>query len=241
MSTLHTEREAPEEEFQNMSRRNDPEQDREISLNTSTILLIFFALALVCSAFFGFGYTMGRKSTPPTTYAASEDHTQSLRDAFKSFKPAPGGPATKTSPAPAPSPTPEDTESAPSVAVPTAISKTALPPTKKAFDPDAEIVTQAPTPKAAPATHSTPVAPATATTQPAAPTGTVIVQVAAVSHQEDADTMLSALKRKGYSVSIRQEPQDRLLHLQLGPYASKKDAEAMRARLLADGYNSILK
>jgi len=53
--------------------------------------------------------------------------------------------------------------------------------------------------------------------------------------------LLAALKKKGYSVSIRQEPQDKLLHLQLGPFASKKEADAMRQRLLADGYNAIVK
>jgi cell division septation protein DedD len=49
------------------------------------------------------------------------------------------------------------------------------------------------------------------------------------------------LKKRGYSVSIRHEPQDKLLHVQIGPFASKKDAEAMRQKLLADGYNAIVK
>ena len=240
MSTLHTERET-EEEYQNMARRNDPDQDREISLNTSTILLIFFALAIVCSAFFGLGYTMGRKTPPPTTYAASEDHTDSLREAFKSFKPAPGGGASaKTNTTPATSPTAEDADS--SVTIPVTTAKATSPPaTKKPFDPDAEIVTEAPAPKPVPPAHLAAAVPAPAPAPQAAPTGTVIVQVAAVSHQEDADSLLAALKRRGYTVAIHQEPQDRLLHLQLGPYPSKKDAEAMRTRLLADGFNSILK
>jgi cell division septation protein DedD len=49
------------------------------------------------------------------------------------------------------------------------------------------------------------------------------------------------LKKRGYTVTIRQEPQDKLLHVQVGPFANKKDAEAMRQRLLADGYNAIVK
>ena len=238
MSTLRSAREAPED-YQNMSRRNDPDQDREISLNTSTILLIFFALALVCSAFFGFGYTMGRKTMPPAAVAASEDHTDSLREAFKAFKPAPGGAtASRTNATPLTS-TQVDSDSLTPVVVPaTSAKNVSPPPPKKAFDPDAEIVTEAPTPKSISVAKPTVAVPVSAA---AVSTGTFIVQVAAVSHQEDADTMLAALKRKGYSVSIHQESQDRLLHLQLGPYASKKDAEAMRTRLLADGYNSILK
>jgi DedD protein len=62
-----------------------------------------------------------------------------------------------------------------------------------------------------------------------------------VSHQEDADVLAAALKRRGYSVSIRQAPQDKLLHVQVGPFATKKDADAMRQRLQADGYNAIVK
>jgi cell division septation protein DedD len=72
-------------------------------------------------------------------------------------------------------------------------------------------------------------------------TGTALVQVAAVSHQEDADLLVAALKKRGYNVFIRQEPQDKLLHVQIGPFATKKDAEAMRQHLLADGYNAIVK
>ncbi|HEY6375129.1 MAG TPA: SPOR domain-containing protein, partial [Edaphobacter sp.] len=81
--------------------------------------------------------------------------------------------------------------------------------------------------------------PAAVTTTPSGPPA--MVQVAAVSHQEDADTLLNALKRRGYSVVVRHEPQDKLLHIQIGPLASKKEAEAMRQRLLSDGYNAIVK
>jgi cell division septation protein DedD len=50
-----------------------------------------------------------------------------------------------------------------------------------------------------------------------------------------------ALKQRGYSVSIHQTAQDKLLHVQVGPFATKKDADAMRQRLQADGYNAIVK
>jgi len=72
-------------------------------------------------------------------------------------------------------------------------------------------------------------------------TGSFLVQVAAVSHQEDADLLLGALKGRGYAVSEHTEPQDKLVHIQIGPFAYRKDAEAMRQRLLGDGYNAIIK
>ncbi len=72
-------------------------------------------------------------------------------------------------------------------------------------------------------------------------TGTFIVQVAAVSHQEDAELLDSALKQRGYAVFVRQEAQDHLLHVQVGPFATRRDADLIRQRLLADGYNALLK
>ena len=68
-----------------------------------------------------------------------------------------------------------------------------------------------------------------------------IVQVAAVSHQEDADVLIKALKHRGYNVAVHHEPQDKLLHVQIGPFPTKKDADVMKQRLQTDGYNAIVK
>jgi len=70
--------------------------------------------------------------------------------------------------------------------------------------------------------------------------GSPVVQVAAMSHQEDADVVALDLKRRGYTVAIRHEPQDKLFHVQIGPFAGKKEADAMRQRLQADGYNNAI-
>ncbi len=194
--------------------------EREISLGTSTILGIFFALALVCAVFFGLGYTMGRKSVPsPAAFAPAA--TEPENASFKSFKPAPGNPAVK------------DVAPPLHTAVPASVEPAAEPPKKASFDPDAEIVTAAAPTPAKPVIR--PAAPQ------AAPGGTAIVQVSAFRRQEDADMVASALRKKGYIVNIRQEPQDNYLHVQLGPYATRKDAEAMKDRLSADGFNAIVK
>ncbi len=68
-----------------------------------------------------------------------------------------------------------------------------------------------------------------------------MVQIAAVSHQEDAEVLVGALRKRGYSVNIRREPGDGLLHVQVGPFASRADANAIRLKLLGDGYNAFLK
>jgi pilus assembly protein CpaC len=87
--------------------------------------------------------------------------------------------------------------------------------------------------------YDDPVAAASAQ-QTAAPTPTM-VQIMALSHKEDAVTMVAALKRRGYDVAISQDPRDSLLHLQIGPFTSPNDAEAMRQRLLREGYNATVR
>ena len=72
--------------------------------------------------------------------------------------------------------------------------------------------------------------------------GTYVVQVAAVSRQEDAEALVNALRKKDYPVFVvNNGPADKLFHVQIGPYAEMKDAEAMKARLAGDGYNPIVK
>ncbi len=197
--------------------------DREISLNTATILGVFFLLALLCAIFFAFGYTMGRR-TASQAIALPADASSNLATNGNP-KPAPGSAAAQLTH----KPDEEDAQpTTPTPAVQQAVQQVAQPLTKPAA------TTPEPS-KPAPI----PAAPAAAATTPAGPPA--MVQVAAVSHQEDADTLLNALKRRGYNVVVRHEPQDKLLHIQIGPLANKKEAEAMRQRLLSDGYNAIVK
>ena len=69
------------------------------------------------------------------------------------------------------------------------------------------------------------------------------MQIAAISsaHKDDADLLVNALHSKGYDVTEHTVPQDKLIHIQVGPFATKADAEAMRERLIIDGYNAIVK
>ena len=66
-------------------------------------------------------------------------------------------------------------------------------------------------------------------------------QVAAVSKQEDAESLVDALKKKQYPASANTSSTDKFFHIQVGPFSDIKEAEAMRARLISDGYNPILK
>lgn len=230
--------------------------ERELTLSTGAILGIFFGLVVLCGLCFGVGYNMGRKSTPTPLALNDTNADTAPSDTGTTAKPAAGSPAegagttsgtiSGSSPQPAvavvpasPSPTPK---AAPVVRKPP-------PPDPAAGSADEDPSTPArSTPPshpaevaAAPTVHTVPPSALSPSAAPTSGTGSVMVQVAAVSHQEDADLLVGALRSRGYAVSARPAASDGFIHVQVGPFSDKKAAEAMRQRLLSDGYNAILK
>ncbi len=223
-----------------------PQRERELTLSTGAILAIFLGLVLLCGVFFGFGYNLGRKSTPAantaTPAATSETEPAGTGSStFDNFKPSPNSPpaaAATTSSAPARLHEPGITENAPSAV--TQAQPAAGPP--PAHTTPAPSVVTRPTSTTAPS--STALTKPAQTAAPAiTPGGAFVVQIAAISaaHKDDADLLVNALHTKGYQVSERTQTQDNLIHIQVGPFATKADAEAMRERLIVDGYNAIVK
>ena len=208
--------------------------EREITLGTMTILLIFFALAVLCAVFFGFGYSMGRKASVSAAPVSTPQPSASL--GFAGSKPGAGN-ALGT-----PDPDAPRAASGPTVTVPYTppAPATEAVHSSKVTAADGEVVGD-------PANADETPRPAHAAAAPPVPmpvsngTGTIVVQIAAVTHQEDADMVASALKRRGYAVNVRNEPQDALLHVQVGPFANRKDADAIKLRLSNDGFNAIIK
>ena len=199
-------------------------EDTEITLGTGKLLVLFFGLVGVCALFFALGYSLGRKSEPTVT-AASAATPQTSSNTTK----AGGGSASN----PAPSMTfykaVEQKDASPELTPPTDTKANSTP----------AAATNSTTTTAAPAA-----APAANPNDPATslPTSGYFVQVAAVSKQEDAESLVDALKKKEYPAFVApQATTDKLFRVQLGPFAEVKDAEAMRTRLIGDGYSPILK
>jgi pilus assembly protein CpaC len=151
--------------------------------------------------------------------------------------------------APAPPPAAPAAQNAAPVQAPTDASVHLPPDSANAAAP---AVATAPTP--VPASTHTAVVAASAAPVPSVPSnagnepsGTrspqpgAIVEVMALSHESDAEAMVAALNRHGYNVAVNHEAKDSLLHLDVGPFGSAKDAETMRQRLLMDGYNPTIK
>ena len=191
----------------------EPEgREREISLGASFIVGIFFALVLICAIFFGFGYSLGRRSALPASGVAASAAASSTPAAS-----APAASATKPASGVA-----ENSDTSSDSSADTNTTDEQTPSVKQA-------------PVEVPA--KTPIKPSTA----ASSGPQYVVQVAAVSRPADANMLVTALKRRGYSAAVHPMPQDKLLRVQIGPFASRKDADAMRQRLISDGYNAIVK
>lgn len=233
--SLRTRRSADERSRERAVEMDDHSHaDREVTLNTGTVLALFFALALICAVFFGFGYSMGRKSTQaPVTAAASSDSSSDSTSAEDSAsdKPAPGSPAIQPVPGYM---SQQEANTANGTATKTVVAtKTVAPAPEPAMVKTAATAPVVRTPA--------PVAPAPVVSSAPAISGAVYVQIAAVSHQEDADVLKSALSRRGYKVVERSDANDHLIHVQIGPFGDRKAAEGTRQKLLGDGYNAFLK
>jgi len=196
-------------------------EDTEITLGTGKLLVLFFGLVGVCALFFALGYSLGRRSEPTIAAASAAIPSQPATGANKaSSGSAPAAPMTFYKSVEQKDANPELT--------PTADSKTD---TAAAAAP----ANANPTPTQPPAAGT----PDSTTTLP---TGGYFVQVAAVSKQEDADSLVDALKKKEYPAFVAaQSTSDKLFRVQIGPFQDIKDAEAMRTRLIGDGYSPIVK
>ena len=200
-------------------------QDTEITLGTGRLLGLFFGLAVVCALFFGFGYTLGHSSNKQTGSIVAQEGTAPATMPTAGTKPGALGHAA----------TPADK----SADCPAGSDCSAAQPANSdmSFYKSVE-QKDAPTQLDKPAEQSKSSAPE----MRGAPLGTgFMVQVAAVSKKEDADLLKSALQGKQYPVVITSLPNDRLFHVQVGPFSDMKEAEAMKMRLTNDGYTPILK
>jgi len=198
------------------------QQDTEISLGTGRMLALFFAFVLVCAFFFAIGFSLGRRTA--TAGAALS---------------APiGTPATIVRPTGAKGDAPQSTPQSGDFSFYKAVGEKNAASTLT--PPDAKATPAGST--AAASTAETPAKAATDTASAAPASGGFYVQVAAVSRQEDAEALVAALKKKQYPAFSANNPSvDKYYHVQVGPYANFKDAEAMRVRLVGDGYNPIVK
>jgi len=186
-------------------------QDTEITLGLGKMLALFFGLVILCAVFFGMGFSLGRNSEKGSAFELSPATPAANGAHLPAVKPAGLAPSDSATLKTAESKTPQS-QPAPATA-----------------------------PASSDATAQAEAKPAPSDPALALAANAYYVQVAAVSKQEDAEALVDALKKKNYPAFSLSAPPDTLYHVQLGPYGDVKDAELMRAKLVSDGYNPILK
>jgi DedD protein len=217
-------------------------RDTEFTLGSTALLVLFFGLVLLCGACFGLGYSVGHRNGPDSPAAGGQPASggdDSAMVASSKAKPSATATAAVTPPLaqavvslPGSDSTPAAGSSQP--AATTAASTQGSEPAAPAQWTVKPALPAQPTQTGAPSVAGLKVAPATS------PGLALMVQIAAVSHAEDADVLVAALRKRSYAVTVRRDLSDNLLHVQIGPFSNAADAEAMRQKLLNDGYNAIV-
>jgi len=220
-----------------------PRRDTELTLGSGALLAMFFGLVLICGLCFGLGYAVGHHtsspaaSTPAQTAAPDQEPLQG-----NSSIPKPSALAQ------APVPPPSDATQAPATdagANPATTQQSPSPGGQGGASAGAQPgAAQTQVRPAMPAAASTPQSAQSAaapSVHPALPaTVSLMVQIAAVANSEDANVLVSALLKRGYAVTARREPADGLIHVRIGPFNSRDEANRMCMKLLNDGYNAMI-
>jgi cytoskeletal protein RodZ len=76
---------------------------------------------------------------------------------------------------------------------------------------------------------------------PLIPRGSILLQVSAMSKESDALNMAQQLQQKKFPTIVIPPGADKFYHVQVGPYADAKSADAARAALEKAGFKSIVK
>lgn len=218
---------------------NSPRDDK--GLSTRHLVLIFLAGVAVCGIFFSLGFLVGynersvrmspvteRVSTPATIPPTINSPLETVPVGSGN-----GAPSTPSVPPPlkplqaseAPSPT---ADQKPVTAPGTVSPVTASPPSPAKVEREAE--------------------PGSAATSPAAVGevgGGFMVQVTALRTKQDAEAVVRILKGRGYPIFLvapgHGRANDNLYRVQVGPFASRGDAEKARAKLVQEGFKPFIR
>jgi DedD protein len=198
-------------------------------LESRHLVGLFLGVVLLCGVFFTLGYVMGK-----TQYGGLVHAAEALS------RTSPDRPSAKPSPAePAPESTPANGEW-------DFYSKNnnndRLQPAPKAPAPAQHDDGDAPVPaKTAPPAAAKAV-PASARFQaPRMLKTSVVLQVAALTHQGDALAMADALQQKRFPSFVVAPTSDNFYRVQVGPYADAKAAESAKNALDRAGFKAIIK
>lgn len=207
---------------------NPSERKDEKGLSARYLVLMFLMGVAACAVFFSLGFLVGYNERSSRTAPVTEQVTPppvvppTVNPPLETAPPgAAAGPAQ-----PKPS---EETGQAKKTAPAASPPTSAQPPSSAA---------------------TRPAAPATATAPPLAAPGVEVgsaftVQVAASRNQQDAEKLVKELKARGYAVFVVSpefaHANDNLFRVQVGPFATREEAEQVRAKIAKEGFKPFIR
>jgi len=198
---------------------------RDMVMESRHLLGVFLGIVVLCGVFFTLGYVMGRTQYDTSVRAATAGRPNPAADASPKTEPKPttsvpaasdwnfyrAGEA-KSAPAPL---KPE-----PAVAKRSTISS----------------ASSAPAAKPASSSRTSKLA-----KPPLIPRGAVVLQVAALTRENNALALAEALQQKEYPAFVLGPAGDNLYRVQVGPFADAGSADQARRSLERDGFKAITK
>ena len=215
-------------------------------LESKHVIGLFLLMLLFSGVFFTLGYVMGRNQYDGQVSAAITNSRAPAREPVASSKTKPALPQTPEAP-------PAATESDPATSgsnnsdwefygsskpaknephlepVPKA---SATPPLSKTVSTKTKVEEAPPAP--ATAKTSKPV-----TNAPLIPNGALVLQVAALTKQDDALSIASSLQKKHFAAYVLTPQKDKFYRVQVGPLKDKKAADAEKKRLESEGFKAF--
>ncbi len=205
-------------------------------LESRHLVGLFLLLVVIFGVVFTLGYLMGRSQYDSKIRAAVGSPESDVAAA------PPPAAKSKTRPEPADAQTPKKNSDWDFYhsAEPQATADHLQPPPKKAAAPAALAAAPKPAP-APPAKASKTAKPSSGTDGSLIPKGAIMLQVAAVLHQDDALALAQALQQKKFPAFVIPPSADKYYRVQVGPYADNQAATYARKDLEDKGFKSIIK
>lgn len=216
---------------------DEREYEKEITLGPVLLWVIGGVVLVLCALCFWLGLSMGRQTaTPPSRAQASSPVSEPLpAQAQNSLsKPLAKGVV----------PTAPQEPAVPMQAQPFGGDQSPADHALTSYAPVGADSTQSAQPQVKPALPTS--ASASSGTQgsaavaqsPPQSASSFMVQIAELSRAEDARVLMNALKQHGYNATVRRNLTDGMIHVQIGPFATRAEAEKMSQKLEGDGYNA---
>jgi septal ring-binding cell division protein DamX len=214
-------------------------------LESKHVIGLFLLMLLFSGVFFTLGYVMGRNQYDGQVSAATTNSRTPDREPVVPAKPEPAPKHTAEAP-------PAATESDPATSGSNSDWEFYGSSKPAKGEPHLEPVPKAPATSPAPKTVRTkpkvepaPPAPAaarsgrSATNAPLIPNGALVLQVAALTKQDDALSIASSLQKKHFAAYVQTPQKDKFYRVQVGPFKEKKAADAAKKGLESEGFKAF--